>query len=49
MLKNKSGRFTGKAFVSFLDDEQLKEALFNSGKELNGRKVVISKANKISD
>ena len=39
----------GKAFASLGDDASLKEALFNSGKELNGRKVLVSKASKITE
>ena len=39
----------GKAYASFGDDQSLKEALFHSGTEFNGRKVIITKANKISD
>ena len=36
----------GKAYIVPENDESLKEALFNSGSEINGRKILIYKAPK---
>ena len=50
MLKNEQNKFRGNnfnrgiAYAEVENDESLKEALFNSGKELNNRKINIYKA-----